>query len=193
MRIIRAGERFRTAQPGIESWHVLSAGPHYDPARIQAGPLIGIDEHVLAPGVGFAEHGHRGVDIVSWVVSGALAHCTAAAHPDDAGTVLVRPGDVLVQRAGTGIRHVERNASTTQRLRLVQMTLLSAEGEPATELTVPPVVLGATTLVAGPAAPAYVYVLSGSWRDLAPGDFALVAEVPQGAGELLSWCVPSIA
>jgi redox-sensitive bicupin YhaK (pirin superfamily) len=182
---IRAGERFRTSQPGIESWHVLSAGPQYDPARVHAGPLIGIDEHVLAPGAGFDEHAHRGVDIVSWVVSGTLAHRGAT-------TLLARPGDVLVQRTGTGIRHEERNASASQPLRLVQMTLLSSsDTEPSIELTTAPVVLDAATFVAGPSAPAYVYVLSGSWRDLAPGDFAYVAEPPQGEGELLSWCVRS--
>jgi quercetin 2,3-dioxygenase len=183
--IIRAAERFRTTQPGIESWHVLSTGPHYEPARLRIGPLIGIDEHVLAPGARFAQHPHRGVDIVSWVVDGTLAHRGAT-------SVLVRPGAVLVQRTGTGIRHEEGNASTTRRLRLVQMTLLaSADTEPATELTAAPVVLDAATLVVGPAAPAYVYVLSGSWRGLAPGDFAHVAEPPEGEGELLSWCVRS--
>ena len=185
MTVIRAHERFRTSQPGIESWHVLSAGPHYDPARVRAGPLIGVDEHVLAPGAGFAEHAHRAVDIVSWVVTGTLAHRGAT-------SVLVRPGEVLVQRAGTGIRHEEGNPSTSEPLRLVQMTLLSSPDiEPATELTVPPVSLDAARFIAGPAASAYVYVLSGSWRGLAPGDFARVAEPPMGEGELLSWCVRS--
>jgi redox-sensitive bicupin YhaK (pirin superfamily) len=183
--IIRADERFRTSQPGIASWHVLSAGPHYDPERVRMGPLIGIDEHVLAPGAHFAEHAHRGVDVVSWVCSGTLAH-------NGATSLLVRPGDVLVQRAGTGIRHDEGNPSTFEPLRLVQMTLLSSSDiEPATELTAAPVALDAATFVAGPAGPAYVYVVSGSWRDLAPGDFAYVAEPPEGEGELLSWCVRS--
>jgi quercetin 2,3-dioxygenase len=183
--VIRAADRFRTSQPGIESWHVLSAGPHYDPARLRAGPLIGIDEHLLAPGALFAEHAHRGVDIVSWVLGGTLAH-------QGETTLLVRPGEALVQRAGSGIRHEEGNPSASEPLRVVQMTLLSSPAaDPVTDLTVPPVVLGPATLIVGPAAPAYVYVVSGSWRDLAPGDFASVAEPPEGAGELLSWCVRS--
>jgi hypothetical protein len=183
--IVRAVDRFRTSQPGIDSWHVLSAGPHYDPARVRFGPLIGLDEHHLAPGAGFAEHAHRGVTIVSWVCSGVLEHRGAS-------TELVRPGEVLVQRAGSGVRHEERNPSTDEPLRLIQATLTSPSDEsPATTRTVPPVDLDSVRLVAGSAAPAYVYVLSGSWDGLAPGDFAFVERTPEGAGELLAWCVRS--
>ena len=190
MPTVRAAERFRTSQRGIESWHVLSAGPHYDPARVRLGPFVGVDEHLLAPGAGFPAHAHRGVTIVSWVVSGTLAH-----RPDAGDQTLVRPGEVLVQHAGSGIRHAEANASADEPLRLVQTTLLSdGDAAPATVLTTPPVDLGAgLRLVREPTAPAYVHVLSGSWRDLAPGDFAYVAEPPEGAGELLVWCVRSSA
>ena len=182
--IIRAAERFRTAQPGIESWHVLSAGPHYDPARLRFGPLIGLDEHVLAPGAGFAEHAHRGVTIVSWVARGVLEH-----RGDTRQTV--RPGEVLVQRAGRGIRHEERNPSADEPLVLVQATVLAASDEaPATERTEPPVDLGALRFGTEPAAPAYVYVLSGAWSGLTPGDFAFVEQAPRGEGALLAW-VPS--
>jgi hypothetical protein len=194
--IVRAAQRFRTSQPGIESWHVLSSGSHYDASRLRAGPLIGVDEHVLAPGAGFAEHAHRGVDIVSWVVSGALAHCGPAGAP----SLVVEPGQVLVQRTGTGIRHAEANASTSEPLRLVQLTLLpeaaSADREPSTDLATVPVDVGEATLSSSPAGASWVYVLTGSWRtvsygELAPGDFALVTEPPGGAGELLCWCVRS--
>ena len=190
MPIVRAGERFRTSQPGIESWHVLSAGAHYDPARVRLGPFVGIDEHVLAPGAGFASHAHRGVTIVSWVVSGTLAHRPAAGDP-----TLVGPGEVLVQHTGSGIRHAEANASPDEPLRLVQTTLLSdGDAAPATVVGTAPVDVGEGLLLGRePTAPAYVYVLSGSWRDLAPGDFAYVAEPPEGAGELLVWCVRSKA
>jgi hypothetical protein len=186
--IVRAGDRFRTSQPGIDSWHVLSAGPHYDPARLRFGPLIGLDEHILAPGAGFAAHAHRGVTIVSWVCGGVLEHRGAT-------TELVHPGDVLVQRAGSGVRHEERNPSTDGPLRLVQATLASSSDEsPATTRTEPPVELDSVRFVAGAvglAAPAYVYVLSGSWGGLEPGDFAFVERTPEGAGELLAWCVRS--
>lgn len=190
MTVVRAADRFRTSQPGIESWHVFAAGPHYDPARLGAGPLIGLDDHLLEPGAGFAPHGHRGVTIVSWVVSGVLEHRGAT-------TLRVHPGTALVQRAGHGIRHEEGNASQRESLRLVQTTLMADSGTaPTTELVAPPVVTEGVRLDVGslvPAAPAYIYVLDGEWDGLGPGDFAFVEQAPAGAGELMAWCVPSAA
>ena len=102
MRVVRTSERFAMSQPGIETRHCFSAGPYYHASRLGVGALLAVDEHVLAPGAVFGEHAHRGVDIVSWVVTGVLR------HNDD---VLVRPGQVLVQRTGSGIRHTEGNGS----------------------------------------------------------------------------------
>ena len=124
--IRRADDRFRSTHDGVETWHSFSAGAHYDPDNVAHGMLVGVDEHVVAPGAGFDWHGHRGVAIVSWVVSGRLR------HEDDAGRVRrVGPGEVLVQRTGTGIRHCEVNASAREPLRMVQMTLV--DGDDATE------------------------------------------------------------
>lgn len=117
MRVIRSAARFRTEQPGIVSFHCFSAGPHYDPANLSFGPLLGWDEHLIAPGAGFAEHAHRGVEILSRVVAGQLSHAGAA------GARLVGPGETFSQSAGDGIRHTERNVSETDPLRLVQVTL----------------------------------------------------------------------
>lgn len=107
---------FSTSQPGIDTRHVFSAGAHYDPTRMSHGPVVGCDEHTVTVGAGFPTHAHRGVVIVSWVLSGTLRH---------AGTdeMLVRPGRALVQSCGDGIRHAETNGGDDE-LCFVQTTLL---------------------------------------------------------------------
>ena len=72
--IVRAADRFHVAHDGIETWHCFSAGAHYDPDNVAYGPMIGCDEHLVGPGAGFDWHPHRGVEIVSWVLSGVLRH-----------------------------------------------------------------------------------------------------------------------
>ncbi|MBE7190496.1 pirin family protein [Jatrophihabitans endophyticus] len=137
--IRRAADRFVSRQPGIESWHAFSAGAHYDAANLSFGPVIGCDEHVVAPGAGFDWHAHRGVVIVSWVLSGTLR------HEDDGGAELDLPaGELLVQSTGSGIRHRETNGSD-EPLRFVQTTLLldldRRVGRPT-----PPVLIGDVTV-----------------------------------------------
>ncbi len=131
-KVVRSNERFMTAQPGIDSHHCFSAGAHYDPSRLGVGALIAVDEHVLAPGTGFAEHAHRGVAIVSWVVAGVLRH---------GADLLVRPGDVLLQSTGSGVRHTEVNGSDSP-LRFIQTTLLQTTPRaPVTRFVELPLVL----------------------------------------------------
>jgi quercetin 2,3-dioxygenase len=189
-----ASARYRTEQPGITSWHSFSAGGHYDPDNVAFGPLVGVDEHVLAPGAGFDWHGHRGVHIVSWVLAGALR------HEDSTGAVrIVEPGVLLVQATGTGIRHTETNASDTAPLRFVQTTVVGADG-PAVWTTPSPLVLPGVTIevVTGPVriggpADAHVLVLAGAGTvdgdPLAAGDTVRVDDgtvgMISGAGELL--------
>ena len=194
--ILRAGERFHSAHDGIESWHCFSAGAHYDPDNVAFGALIGADEHLVAPGAGFDWHAHRGVVIVSWIVSGTLR------HEDDGGAVLrVRPGDVLVQHAGSGIRHRESNGSDGQPLRMVQMTLAGDEGSGA-GLTSAPVQIGPCRFTVwrsdgGWSAPRWhAQAVDGSWTvgpdRLAPGDSARGGGqvAARGAGQLLVWQLP---
>jgi quercetin dioxygenase-like cupin family protein len=132
-------ERFRTEQPGITSWHGFSAGPHYDPARLSLGPIVGVDEHVVQPGHGFDWHGHRGVVIASWVLAGTLRHDGA-----DGSVRVVRPGELFVQSTGSGIRHRETNASETEPLRFVQITVLGEEETGVTTMSLPANVGGVT-------------------------------------------------
>ena len=119
IRIVRASHRFRTSHDGIESWHCFAAGQHYDPANLSHGDLIGVDEHLVAPGAGFDWHAHRGVLIASWVLSGALRH-----QDDRGGEQVVEPGRLFRQDASAGLRHRETCASN-EALRLVQLTALT--------------------------------------------------------------------
>jgi quercetin 2,3-dioxygenase len=113
------GERFTGGGEGIESRYAFSFGEHYDPGNVRFGPLLAVNEELLAPGAGFDEHRHRDVEIVTWVVEGELEH-----RGDDGGTTLVRPGDLQVLSAGTGVFHSERNApGAAAPVRFVQMWL----------------------------------------------------------------------
>lgn len=187
-----AVDRFASAHDGIRSWHSFSAGAHYDPDNVSHGSLVGVDEHLVAPGEGFEWHGHRNVTIVSYVVSGRLR------HEDDTGRVRrVGAGEVLVQRTGAGIRHCEVNASAREPLRLVQTTLVAAGQRSMVTTTAPPVEIddvrfevwtGDRTL---DAPRWHVLVTQGGWQldgsALAPGDSVRGhdALAVTGSGELL--------
>jgi hypothetical protein len=190
-----AATRFETVQPGITTWHSFSASGHYDAGNVGFGSLVGVDEHLVEPGAGFADHAHRGVDILSWVLEGVLR------HEDCSGRVeLVEPGTVLHQSAGSGIRHTESNASTTEPLHFLQLTLVGDTGAPACGLTEPPVHvagLGLFSSIPGKVElelpSAYLHVTRGSFsitgHPLRPGDSvrATGSMAVAGTGELLVW------
>ena len=124
--IRRADERFRTDADGIVTWHSFSYGAHYDPDNIGFGPLTAINTERLGPGRGYDEHHHADVEIVTWVLEGALRHADSTGHQ---GTV--RPGTAQRLSAGTGVRHTEQNASPDEPLVFVQMMLRSThDAEP---------------------------------------------------------------
>lgn len=191
--IRRAADRFESSHDGVRSWHCFSAGAHYDPDNVAHGAVIGVDEHHVAPGSGFDWHGHRGVTIVSYVVSGRLR------HEDDGGRVrTIGSGSVLVQRTGNGIRHCEVNASASEPLRLVQTTLVSGSVESRVAVEEPPVGVGADVQFdvwtgdgRRTAARWHAFVASGAWHldgiDLAPGDSMRGHDelAITGSGELL--------
>jgi redox-sensitive bicupin YhaK (pirin superfamily) len=181
MRIVRAGERYRSTYDGIESWYCFSAGAHYDADNVAFGALVGCDEHLVGPGAGFDWHAHRGVEIVSHVVSGALRH-----QDDDGVDVIVRAGGVFTQSAADGIRHRETNASVDESLRLVQMTVVAGAGA----------VFEVWTGSGAATAPNWhVFVVSGTWsvghEVLGAGDSARGGEhlAIDGVGVLLVWKV----
>ena len=137
---MKAERRFHTVQSGIETWHTLSAGAHYDADHLSFGPVVGIDEHILAPGAGFDWHAHRGVHIVSWILEGMLRH-----EGSDGGPRVIAPDELFVQSAGDGIRHRETNASEVEPLRFVQLTIVG-DGPVAVRTTTPPAVVAGVVI-----------------------------------------------
>jgi len=118
--VVRAPQdRFHTRIDWLDSWHSFSFGPHHDPANTGHGLLLVNNDDTVAPGGGFGTHGHADMEIVTWVLSGALA------HRDSTGTDgVIRPGEAQRMSAGRGIRHSEMNASATEPVHFVQMWVL---------------------------------------------------------------------
>ena len=102
VEIRRGTHRYLTRGEGYFTRHSFSFGSHYDPDNVRFGPITCHDDHRLAGGVGFSEHPHADLEIVTWVVSGSLHHTDSAGH-----TAVVRPGEVQVLSAGSGVTHSE--------------------------------------------------------------------------------------
>jgi quercetin 2,3-dioxygenase len=103
----------------LDTYHTFSFGDYYDPQQMGFRALRVINEDRVAPGGGFGMHGHRDMEIVTCVLSGALEHKDSLGH----GEVL-RPGEMQHMSAGRGIRHSEFNPSTTEVVHLYQIWLL---------------------------------------------------------------------
>jgi redox-sensitive bicupin YhaK (pirin superfamily) len=102
VEIRRGTGRFLTRGEGHFTRHSFSFGEHYDPDNTRFGSLVCHDDHLLGPGVGFDDHPHRDVEIVTWVLSGELHHGDSSGHSG-----VVRPGEVQVLSAGSGVTHAE--------------------------------------------------------------------------------------
>jgi redox-sensitive bicupin YhaK (pirin superfamily) len=113
--IRRADDRFRTTSGWLDSHHSFSFGPYYDPANLGFGLLLAHNDEVVAPGTGFDTHPHQDLEIVTWVLRGALLHQDSEGHSG-----IVYPGLAQRMSAGRGIRHSERN-DTGEPVRYVQM------------------------------------------------------------------------
>ncbi|MFT4263366.1 MAG: pirin family protein [Nocardioides sp.] len=121
VEIRRGSARFMLKVPGRATWHSLSFGEHYDPERLAIGTMVCHDEHLLADGQGFDEHAHDGIDIVTYVVSGALAHEDSLGNSGVLGA-----GHLGVLRAAGGVRHSE--VAAAPQTRFVQAWLREPPG-----------------------------------------------------------------
>ena len=116
VEIRRAAARAVTTTSWLHSKHSFSFGDHYDPTNTHHGVLLVNNDDVVQPGAGFDTHPHRDMEIVTWVLDGSLAHRDSAGNSG-----VVYPGLAQRMSAGTGILHSEKNASTTDPVRFIQM------------------------------------------------------------------------
>ena len=122
LTIRHAGDRGHFDFGWLDTHHTFSFGEYYDPQHMGVRALRVINEDVVHAGGGFGTHPHRDMEIVTYVLSGALGHKDSMGNGS-----IIRPDDVQRMSAGTGITHSEHNASDDEPVHLLQIWLLPAK------------------------------------------------------------------
>jgi redox-sensitive bicupin YhaK (pirin superfamily) len=119
IQLRRAAERGHTMWDWLDSRHTFSFGEYQDGAHMGFRSLRVINDDRVKPGAGFGMHGHADMEILSYVLEGALEHADSAG-----GGGVVRPGEIQFMRAGTGVRHSEYNHSETETVHFLQIWII---------------------------------------------------------------------
>ena len=115
----KASERGYANHGWLESWHSFSFADYQDPVHVRFGPLRVINEDFVQPGTGFDTHGHRDMEILTYVLSGTLRHRDSMNNEGD-----IRHGEIQLMRAGSGVLHSEFNPSPEEIVHLLQIWIL---------------------------------------------------------------------